>query len=185
MNRRLGEAPPVWHDPTMNPNVKHETVRLPIPTPDGEFIASYSAKGLARLSFPSRRHAAAASAIGVPRRLRHWHRLATAALRRALAGRAPQALPPLDVSGGTPFQKQVWRELRKIACGRTRSYADLARAIGKPKAARAVGGACGANPVPVLVPCHRVLAANRRIGGFSGGLGWKKTLLAREGAVVG
>ena len=62
------------------------------------------------------------------------------------------------------------------------SYGEIARAIGKPKAVRAVGGACGANPVPIFVPCHRVLAANNKLGGFSGGLSWKRTLLAREGA---
>ena len=58
----------------------------------------------------------------------------------------------------------------------------MARAIGRPKATRAVGQACGANPIPVLIPCHRVLAANRKLGGFSGGLDWKEKLLAIEGA---
>ena len=67
--------------------------------------------------------------------------------------------------------------------GRTASYGDLARDIGRPKAFRAVGGACGANPIPVLIPCHRALAANGRLGGFSGGLEWKRTLLAAEGVV--
>lgn len=69
----------------------------------------------------------------------------------------------------------------RIPPAQTRSYGEIARTIGKPKAVRAVGSACGANPIPVLVPCHRVLAANRKIGGFSGGLAWKRTLLAREG----
>ena len=64
--------------------------------------------------------------------------------------------------------------------GKTKSYGEVARAIGKPKAVRAVGGACGANPIPVLIPCHRVLAANRKLGGFSGGLNWKRKLLAQE-----
>jgi len=71
--------------------------------------------------------------------------------------------------------------LRKIARGRTKSYGEIARAVGNPKAVRAVGGACGANPIPVLVPCHRVLAANNKLGGFSGGLNWKRELLAGEG----
>jgi len=69
-----------------------------------------------------------------------------------------------------------------IPPGQTRSYGEIARAIGNPKAVRAVGGACGANPIPVLVPCHRVLAAHRKIGGFSSGLDWKRQLLAIEGA---
>ena len=71
--------------------------------------------------------------------------------------------------------------MRKISMGQTKSYGEIARAIGRPKAVRAVGGACGANPIPVLIPCHRVLAANGKIGGFSGGLDRKYDLLAREG----
>lgn len=72
----------------------------------------------------------------------------------------------------------------KIKLGRTQSYGEIAKAIGKPKAVRAVGGACGANPIPLLVPCHRVLAANKKIGGFSSGLDWKRKLLAREGIIL-
>lgn len=68
----------------------------------------------------------------------------------------------------------------KIKFGQTQSYGELAATIGNPKAVRAVGGACGANPIPVLVPCHRVLAANQRIGGFSSGLAWKRKLHALE-----
>jgi O-6-methylguanine DNA methyltransferase len=71
--------------------------------------------------------------------------------------------------------------MRQIRTGQTRSYGEIASAIGKPNALRAVGGACGANPIPVFVPCHRVLAANRKLGGFSGGLNWKRKLLEREG----
>jgi len=71
--------------------------------------------------------------------------------------------------------------LQAIPPGRTASYGELARAIGRPRACRAVGGACGANPIVVLIPCHRALAANGRLGGFSGGLDWKRTLLAVEG----
>ena len=92
-------------------------------------------------------------------------------------------IPPLDVVG-TEFQKSVWNTLRKIPAGQTQSYGEIALAIGHHKAVRAVGGACGANPVPVLVPCHRVLAANKKLGGFSGGLDWKRRLLAREGVNV-
>jgi O-6-methylguanine DNA methyltransferase len=85
------------------------------------------------------------------------------------------------LSNGTTFRRNVWNTLRKIACGQTKSYGEIARAVGKPKAVRAVGGACGANPIPVLIPCHRVVAANKKLGGFSGGLNWKRDLLAREG----
>ena len=89
-------------------------------------------------------------------------------------------MPPLDLSASTDFQRKVWAALKKISCGQTKSYAVIAATVGKPKAARAVGGACGANPIPLLIPCHRVLAANKKIGGFSGGLDWKKKLLSRE-----
>jgi O-6-methylguanine DNA methyltransferase len=105
-----------------------------------------------------------------------------AALKNALAGCAAKNLPPLDLSAGTEFQQKVWNALRKISAGKTKSYGEIAEAVGKPKAVRAVGGACGANPIPIFVPCHRVLAANNKLGGFSGGLSWKRTLLAREGA---
>jgi len=81
---------------------------------------------------------------------------------------------------GTPFQLAVWQELLNIPTGETITYGEMARRIGKPKAARAVGGALGANPVPWLVPCHRVIAAQGKIGGFSAGLQIKRALLASE-----
>ncbi len=154
-------------------------------TPDGEFAASYSENGLAELSFPKARRIASLPAKNdiVPARIRAWHRVTETALKSVLAGRAPKIFPPLDLVG-TDFQKTVWNALREIPAGKTSSYGEIARAIGKPKAVRAVGGACGANPIPVLVPCHRVLAADGRIGGFSGGLAWKRTLLASEGVEV-
>ena len=155
---------------------------LPIATPDGEFLARYSEKGLAGLDFPSGRHAKVKSADSVvPAQVSDWHRTTTSALKSALKGETPGPLPPLDLSAGTAFQQGVWNALRKIRAGQTRSYGEIAKAIGNPNALRAVGGACGANPIPVFVPCHRVLAANRKIGGFSGGLDWKRKLLNREG----
>jgi O-6-methylguanine DNA methyltransferase len=163
--------------------MKAQFVKLPIVTRAGQFIARYSEKGLVELDFPSvgRASPRAVKLIGVPVPIRHWHRATAAALKQVLAGRSPKKFPPLDLSGGTTFQRKVWNTLRKIACGQTKSYGEIARAIGKPKAVRAVGGACGANPIPVLVPCHRVLAANGKLGGFSGGLNWKRKLLTREG----
>jgi O-6-methylguanine DNA methyltransferase len=156
-----------------------EPVSLPIATPEGEFIARYSTAGLAALEFPS--DGKALKKQLAPASVRPWHERTTAAVKAVLSGRAPAAMPPLDLSAGTPFQQRVWAELRRIKPGETRSYGELAAALGKPGAARAVGGACGANPIPVLVPCHRVLAAHRKLGGFSGGLHWKRRLLAREG----
>ena len=159
---------------------------LPIPTRDGQFTARYSKNGLAELNFPkvgSARCADRTPQRAVPTKIRAWHRATETALKHILTGRKPNKLPPLDLAG-TEFQKSVWNALRKISTGKTKSYGEIARAIGQPKAVRAVGGACGANPVPVLVPCHRVLAANKKLGGFSGGLDWKRSLLKREGIKI-
>lgn len=87
---------------------------------------------------------------------------------------------PLDC-GGTEFQKLVWMQLWKIPAGETRTYSEVAIEIGRPAAARAVGTACGANPAPVVVPCHRIVARNG-LGGFSGGLELKRRMLEYEGA---
>jgi methylated-DNA-[protein]-cysteine S-methyltransferase len=88
---------------------------------------------------------------------------------------------PLSDGGATAFQRAVWDALRAIPYGETRSYGDVARAIGQPGAARAVGAACGANPLPIVVPCHRVIAADGSLGGYSAGLKWKRALLRLEG----
>lgn len=83
-------------------------------------------------------------------------------------------------TGGTAFQRAVWAALRDIPAGETRSYGELAREIGRPQAVRAVGLANGANPVGVVVPCHRVIGANRSLTGYAGGLARKRWLLAHE-----
>jgi methylated-DNA-[protein]-cysteine S-methyltransferase len=89
---------------------------------------------------------------------------------------------PLDLSAGTPFRQAVWHAAMEIPHGSTSTYGALAARIGKPGAARAVGQALGANPVPIPVPCHRFLAADGSLGGFSCGLAWKRALLDAEGA---
>jgi AraC family transcriptional regulator, regulatory protein of adaptative response / methylated-DNA-[protein]-cysteine methyltransferase len=96
-------------------------------------------------------------------------------------GRAPDRDLPLDVRG-TAFQRRVWEELRRIPLGETRTYGEVAAAIGAPGASRAVGSACGANPVPVVVPCHRVVPASGGVGNYGLGPARKRTLLQREGA---
>jgi O-6-methylguanine DNA methyltransferase len=162
--------------------MKNKFVELPIPTSDGIFLAHYSEKGLAEIDWPKvgRASSRAVKQNGVLSKIKIWHRTTKTALKKILAGKKSK-LPPLDWTGKTEFQKSVWRQMLKISAGKTKSYGEIALAIGKPKAVRAVGGACGANPVPVLVPCHRVLAANKKLGGFSGGLDWKRSLLKREG----
>jgi methylated-DNA-[protein]-cysteine S-methyltransferase len=82
---------------------------------------------------------------------------------------------------GTPFQQAVWEALRAIPAGETRSYADVARAVGRPSAVRAVGAANGANPIAIVVPCHRVIGSSGALTGYAGGLPLKKWLLAFEG----
>ena len=84
---------------------------------------------------------------------------------------------------GTPFQQNVWKALRRIPCGSTISYAELAKRIGEPAAVRAVGTANGANPVAVIVPCHRVIGSNGKLTGYGGGLDRKQWLLEHEGVV--
>jgi methylated-DNA-[protein]-cysteine S-methyltransferase len=103
------------------------------------------------------------------------------ALDRYFAG-DPAALERVDVAAaGTPFQRRVWAALRRIPAGQTASYRDIATALGNPMAVRAVGGANGANPVGIVVPCHRVITHDGLIGGYSGGLERKRWLLAHEG----
>lgn len=154
-----------------------------IPTSDGVFTAWFSDRGLARLEFPTGR-LEIMPVTGLTRRQQRWWRIATDAVLTVLKGEDPHELPPLDVSTGTEFQQSVWEELCRIGAGQTRGYGEIARALGRPGASRAVGQACGANPIPLLIPCHRVLAADRKLGGFSGGLTWKRRLLARERAAV-
>lgn len=111
-----------------------------------------------------------------------------AALSRQLqsyaAGRPVRFTCRVDLSCGTPFQRKVWRTLQTIPRGQTRSYAWVARKIGSPRAVRAVGAACGANPVPIIVPCHRVIASDGSPGGFRWGLQRKKRLLRLEGVAL-
>jgi O-6-methylguanine DNA methyltransferase len=144
----------------------------------GVFTAHFSDEGLAQLDFPGR---IAAPNTKVPERIEGWLALTHAALESVLRGCAPAKLPPLDIRAGTAFQQAVWRALLDIPAGRTKTYGEIARAIGSPNATRAVGSACGANPIPVLIPCHRVLASGGRLGGFSAGLHWKRRLLTIEG----
>jgi AraC family transcriptional regulator of adaptative response/methylated-DNA-[protein]-cysteine methyltransferase len=90
---------------------------------------------------------------------------------------------PVDVRG-TDFQLKVWMALREIPLGETRSYSDIARIIGEPKAVRAVANACASNPVPLIIPCHRVIRKNGSLGGYGLGIGRKKVLLSTERALA-
>jgi len=90
---------------------------------------------------------------------------------------------PLDLSGGTAFQRRVWRTLLNVPYAKLRSYQWVAARVGGPQYARAVGNAVGANPLPIVVPCHRIVAQDATLGGFSGGLPTKRKLLTLEGTL--
>ncbi|WP_295801854.1 methylated-DNA--[protein]-cysteine S-methyltransferase [uncultured Microbulbifer sp.] len=122
---------------------------------------------------------------------REWQRQATsltdaaaAQLQAYFAGERQVFDLPLDAAG-TDFQRGVWQSLCAIPYGETRSYRELAEAIGNPKAVRAVARANGANPLSIVVPCHRVIGADGTLTGYAGGLEMKARLLALEGALIG
>ena len=111
-------------------------------------------------------------------RLARW----SGAIADYVDGRSARVEVPLDVRGSC-FQRRVWKELAAIPRGETRSYSDVAQAIGLPGGARAVARACAANPVPIVVPCHRVVEKSGRLGGYNGGPQRKLQLLRSEGAL--
>ena len=111
-------------------------------------------------------------------------RKAQAQLTGYLAGTRRSFDLPLDLSPGTNFQRKVWRTLRRVSYGRLRSYQWVARRVGGIQYARAVGNAVGANPVPIVIPCHRIVAQDTSLGGFSGGLSTKRKLLSLEGTLA-
>lgn len=156
-----------------------------IPTSLGTFHAVYSSHGLAAVDFPGQTHPLN---LDMPaptdEDFRNWSKLTEVALLKMTIGKTPDQLPPLDLSRGSEFQRAVWQLLLAIPSGHTRTYGDLADALKKNAGARAVGAACGANPIPVIIPCHRVVAANGKFGGFSGGLEWKRRLLQIEGVLL-
>jgi len=149
-----------------------------IDSPVGPLVLAVSARGLVALEFGGRNI------------LEGWVESAekTAPYARQLeeyfAGRRRRFDLPLDLRG-TDFQKRCWQELLKIPYGETRSYADIARAIGNPAAVRAVGLANGKNPIAIVVPCHRVIGSDGSLTGYGGGLETKRKLLQLEGALSG
>jgi O-6-methylguanine DNA methyltransferase len=149
-------------------------------TPAGQVRVELSDRGLRSLTLPRgrarRRRKSAAVLDAMLRRLQRD-------LRDYFEGKTVDWRHPLDLDDATPFQRAVWRALRRIPHGQTHTYAEIARAIGRPRAWRAVGTACGNNPLPLLIPCHRAVAGNG-IGGFSAGRAWKKFLLNLEAAAV-
>ena len=105
-------------------------------------------------------------------------------LREWFAGARTTFDLPLDLDGATPFQRRAWLALAAIPYGTTRSYGEQARRLGAPRAARAVGAANGRNPLPIVLPCHRLVGADGALTGFGGGLDVKRALLAHEAATA-
>jgi AraC family transcriptional regulator of adaptative response/methylated-DNA-[protein]-cysteine methyltransferase len=176
--QRMGMTPSAWRD-----GGRGETIRYVVTDSQlGPLLVAATPKGICRLTFGEderalRRRFPNAEIRKDDGTIAEWVEGALAAIDRP--GSAPEL--PIDVQG-TAFQEKVWQELRKIPLGETRSYADIARAIGEPGAMRAVGTANGSNPVSVLVPCHRVIRSDGTLGGYGGGLPNKRKLLAAEGA---
>ena len=174
--KRLGMTPSAWRDGGRGETIRWATARTDL----GTMLVAATAKGICRLSFDEdeaelrRRFPKAAIAHGGAE-MANLVRRAVAAVN---APEKPHDLP-LDVHG-TAFQEAVWRELQRIPAGETRSYAQIAAAVGRPAAVRAAGSANGANNVAVLIPCHRVIRADGTPGGYAYGLERKARLLARE-----
>ena len=163
-------------------------------TPWGWMGLRASSTGITRIVLPrpSRRdverslvHSNGVSPTVTPRTARdaaHWLEEAQAQLVEYLRGARHELTVPVHPTG-SPFQRRVWRTIGRIPYGRVRSYRWVATRVGGPEYARAVGLALGANPVPVVVPCHRVVASDGSLGGFTGGLKVKRKLLALEGTL--
>jgi AraC family transcriptional regulator of adaptative response/methylated-DNA-[protein]-cysteine methyltransferase len=174
---RLGMTPSAWRDGGRGETIRWTTFDSPL----GQMLIAATSKGICRLTFSDseaslKRLFPKATILRDDGGLRELVEGALEAIEH------PAAMPdlPIDVAG-TAFQEAVWRELRKIPPGETRSYAQIAAAIGQPTAVRAVGTANGDNHVAVLIPCHRVIRSDGTLGGYAGGLDRKKMLLDAEG----
>ncbi len=154
--------------------MKSEQSSLEFPSPLGQIRATATARGVSSIAFVDRSKRSAPIAGANP----HLKKL-VAELDRYFDGKLRKFTVPVDLSG-TPFRLGVWEELQRIPYGETISYIELARRIGNAKASRAVGGANGANPVCIIVPCHRVIAADGSLGGYSAGISRKEKLLSLE-----
>jgi len=154
-----------------------------VPSAWGDFVAGFTGRGLSTFRLPARGRGRSR----LPELAAADESLAAGLLgplRRYIAGERVEFRIRLDLSRGTPFQRKVWRRMCRIPYGRTMAYGELARAIGSPGAARAVGSACGHNPVALIVPCHRVVAAGG-LGGFGSGRAMKRKMLRHEGVDLG
>ncbi len=165
---------------TMTDELKYITFKIDM----GWIGILSSAKGLLNITLPQHSDPEARHLLGDSLNRATWSPHSFEDLVKRLSiyfnGHKVAFLDKLDLSRATPFQREVWEINRLIPYGETRSYAWVAEQIKKPRAARAVGQALSKNPLPIIVPCHRVLASNGKLGGFTGGLEMKKHLLLLE-----
>lgn len=160
-------------------NVEGQEFFVPVPSPWGGFYLFASARGISRLEFPG--YKIKKGEVSPQKTPLELHRAAKA-LEDYFKGKpADFSSLPFDLETKTDFERKVLRRLLRVKKGETVSYGDLARSSGFPGAARAAGSVMRKNPLPVLIPCHRVFAAGNKIGGYAKGLGWKRRLLELEG----
>lgn len=149
-----------------------------IPTKYGSFKIAYSLKGLINLSFPPISKRMKSKQDFKPKN--SLEKKIYRDINTYFSGKPLVFSYQLDLSGSTPFQAKVWKALQKIHYAQVVSYADIAQKINNPKSFRAVGNACRKNPLPIIIPCHRVIKKNKSLGNFSGGIEWKQRLLNLE-----
>ena len=187
-NRLLGMPPARYRDGGTGVAIRYTTARTPL----GRVLVAATARGIcavalgdddAKLLDELRAEFPKAELTRVDAGREEWLAIVLYRVAAGFSGNAARhpnaALPPVDVTA-TAFQWRVWQELTRIPAGETRSYADIARAIGEPKAARAVGHACGSNKLAFIVPCHRVVRADGTPGGWRWGIARKQELLKSE-----
>ena len=153
------------------------------PSPIGDLVITASDSGLTGVWFPGKGPVAAARPDDERGPASTLLARASEQLAEYFAGTRTTFDLLLD-AGGTAFERRVWDALRTVPYGTTLSYGELARRLGDPRATRAVGAANGKNPIPIIVPCHRVIGANGALTGFGGGLDRKRWLLEHEGALT-
>lgn len=174
--KRLGMTPSAWRNGGAGATIRWTMAETSL----GKLLVAATDKGICRLAFDE-------GALDLARRFPAAEIITGGAALAELAARVVAAVEtpgldhdlPLDVQG-TAFQERVWRALQAIPAGETRTYAELAAAAGSPGAVRAAGTACGANPVPVAIPCHRITRSDGSLGGYAYGAERKAALLARE-----
>lgn len=169
----------------MKPAEKAEShLRIDLPAPFATLFIRYRNGSLRSVQFVKTRGGKRANRLAAATQARRDERLEEklrSDFRVYFAGQKVKFDYMSDLEDFTPFQRAVWAAMRTIPYGETRSYQWIARRIGRPRAARAVGSACGRNPLAIVQPCHRVVGSNGKLGGFSGGLDLKKALLKLEG----